>query len=161
MARFEYEVRDATMDDVRYISDNMRQIDRHEIYAMAGSRPYRAVRAGFMLSKRCRVGVVNGSPVCIYGVVNKSVFTTEGSVWMLGTDELRRHAVRFLRMNKESSEIDLITKGFDYVDNWCHNENKITIKWLQWLGFNVRDKAEPKGFKGEDFRYFWKDLTNV
>jgi hypothetical protein len=46
------------------------------------------------------------------------------------------------------------------VFNYVYAENKKSIKWLEWLGFKVRD-AQPIGINGANFHRFEMVNDNV
>ena len=74
---------------------------------------------------------------------------------MLGTDLLKRYAVKFLRENER--EIVYLSEDFSIIENYCDARNKVTLKWLKWLGFIVHD-AKPYGVYNLPFHYFYKEV---
>lgn len=148
-----YELREATVQDAYNLAPLLRQVDIDEIDAVTGGEPLEALLESIEHSHVCRVGLVDGEYACIYGVRRQSLLSDDGLIWMLGTDILSKHWVRFLKENTE--EIKDITANTKFVENWCDIRNKITIRWLKWLGFEF-DEAKPYGVKGLPFYHFWK-----
>jgi hypothetical protein len=152
LAAVKYEIRDATEEDAVYLSTRLRAIDVREIGAVSGRSPKAALISGVRGSEYCKAGVADGEVVCIYGVRRVSALDDECVIWMLGTDELPKHAVRFIRGC--SAEVVSMVQQFKLVENWCHAENKTTIRWLKWLGFKI-EEAAPYGRKNEPFHHFY------
>lgn len=151
-----YGIRDATIYDVEYLSDKLRDIDLREIDAVSGCSPKAALRSGLRLSDFCKVGTVDGRPVCIYGVRKASSLMAVGYIWMLGTDDVDKHAMKFAR--ECDIQVSEMMKGYEVVYNHCLAESKKTIRWLKWLGFVFED-PKPHGRHNELFRRFYKEAA--
>jgi hypothetical protein len=63
--------------------------------------------------------------------------TNIGSAWLLGTRRLPRIKKFFLKHSRERM-MDLLD-GFDYLTNYVMRSNKLSIKWLEWLGAEFSD----------------------
>lgn len=148
-----YEIRDADHGDVAYLSAHIRGIDKREVAAVSGRSVYSAMSSGLKMSEICRVGTVDDVPFCIYGVYRLSMLSSDGSIWMLGTDELSKHWYKFGRESKR--EVRDMISGFRMVENYCHAENKLTVRWLKWLEFEI-EEAKPFGRLQELFHRFYK-----
>lgn len=153
MSGDKYTIREAVESDIYAIAPLLREADLQEIEALTDELPLKGLLDSFQHSNVCRVGLVNDEYVCIYGVQRESLLGDRGLIWMLGTDLLPRHWIRFLKENGD--EIEEITANTSYVENWCDARNKTTIRWLKWLGFEFAD-AKPHGIRGLPFYHFWK-----
>jgi hypothetical protein len=147
-----YEIRDATEEDVEFLATRLRKMDLKEIAAGSGRFPRAVLRSGLRTSVFCRVGLADGEPICIYGVRAASALSVEAIVWMLGTDQLHKHAMKFGR--ECGIQVKEMLKDFKVILNYCHAENKLTIRWLKWLGFTL-NKPKPYGRKQELFHLFY------
>jgi hypothetical protein len=157
-AAVDYGIRKATIEDVEYLSTRLRAMDLREISSVSERSARSALLSGLRTSDFCRVGTVDGYPVCIYGVRAFSSLSREGMIWMLGTDDLASHFMRFGR--ECMRQVKEMVKNFDYVENWCHADNKLTIRWLKWLGFGF-DYAEPYGRDKELYHRFFIDNVST
>ena len=135
---------------------NMREIDVQEVWASSRSRPLEALVNSLKSSERARTGLVDGKIACMFGVCRKNLMSKEGIIWLLGTDLLKKHSIRFLRENKK--EIMDISKEFSILENYCDSRNKITLKWLSWLGFTI-EEAQPYGIYNLPFHHFYKKVA--
>lgn len=148
-----YEFRDATIEDVEFLSTRLREIDLRELSAVSGRSPDAVLKYALRFSDICRAGIADGETICMYGVQAKGI-TAIGMIWMLGTDALDAHAMKVGRETyKQTREM---IADFDLLENWVHIENKKTIRWLMWLGFKF-EKPKPYGLKGELYSHFYME----
>jgi hypothetical protein len=152
-----YDIRLATIEDVEFLSERLKPMDLVEIDATTGRSPYQVLKSGLEGSDNCMVGTADGVPICIYGVRKPSHLSDSGVIWMLGTDDVEKHFMKFGRECK--NEVKRMVSNLRMVENYCHADNKKTIVWLKWLGFKFEDPA-PYGRKGEMFRRFYLGEDN-
>lgn len=135
--------RPTTWDDVYFISDTMRGEDADECRA-GGLTPFDALSFSVEESviSRTLLTPVTGEPAAIMGVSDSVLGPSFGSIWMLGTDALRKHKLTYLRQCKpflNSLYTDLEKECFY---NYTYCENELHHRWLQWLGFTFLRKVE-------------------
>ena len=135
---------------IERIAANMRSDDVREIWASHRSLPAKALRSG-LRSQRCWTAMIEGKPAVMFGVCDKSILTRTGIPWLLATDELSDIKRQFLTYSKEYIEKSM--KGYDLLENHVHVDNKLSIRWLKWIGFSLV-KKEPYGIQGELFWHF-------
>lgn len=143
-----YEMRIATDEDAISLALRMRQADVDEVWASHHMAPLQALRASMAGSRDTRVGTADGFVICMFGVGGGTILVNSGTPWMLSSVELPEHAMRFLAGSREV--IDEMYSKYDYLANHVDARNTLSIRWLKWLGFTVR---EPKPF-GIDERPF-------
>ena len=73
---------------------------------------------------------------CSFGVSSING-TNIGSAWLLGTRRLPSIKKFFLKHSRERM-MDLLD-GYDYLTNYVLRSNKLSIKWLEWLGAEFND----------------------
>ncbi len=149
-----YTVAPATMAHVEQIAPRMREADKAEIWAASHAEPYHALKTGLEQSPLCWSGLVDGAPVCMFGVAPLTLLGGTGIVWMLGTDDVQEHARAFLRRNK--SFIAQMMGRFYRLENWVDARNTLSIRWLRWLGF-VIEEAKPYGLERWPFHHFFME----
>jgi len=124
----------------------MRKADRDEIWTAAMTTPREALERGLERSKKCYTGLYDGVPVVMFGVCeNKFVMYRHGSIWLLGTDDLEKYQVSFLRYCQRF--MPDLTEGFHLVENYIDSRNTKTMRWLRWLRFDI---IEEPILVGED-----------
>lgn len=127
-----------------------RRADREELWAAAHLTPFQVVmRAGVFGD--AWVGILDGSPICAFGVVPISASTGWGAPWMVGTVRLDRHARGFLSASREV--VAELLAHWPRLTNYVDARNTRAIRWLKWLGFAFQP-AEPWGADGLPFHRF-------
>lgn len=69
------------------------------------------------------------------GVVTTSLIDREGAIWLLATDEAAKHRRAFVRFPKRF--LPLIHKHYTMLHNKVHADNRLAIRWLEYLGFKI------------------------
>lgn len=145
----------ATAEHAAIIAANPREADEAEVRASCGLSVGWALRYGLRKSSKVWTAVMDGEPVCMFGVTLTSAITGTGSVWCLGSKAMDRKDVRreFIKHSPHVLEaVQARYPGtlFNYVDV----RNNTAIRWLEWMGFTVMD-PRPLGRNGELFRPFY------
>lgn len=134
-------IRIAWASDAQFIGENMRLDDVIELRA-GGSEPVAATVDAFALSRWCRVATIDGVPAVIWGVCDSGEAGI-GVPWMLATKEFSRIGKRFALGCR--NQVEDMKRGYRLLGNRVYAKNHLSIKWLQWLGFDLGE-AEPDGF---------------
>ncbi len=150
-----YRVEDATMDDALAVASRLRLADRHEVWAWGMMTPETAVLTCMRTADMAKVGLADGVPVCVFGVGPASILSGIGSPWLLGTDDVDRHAVAFLRGSRVW--LDQMLERYSRLANWVDCRNEVSIRWLSWLGFHMLE-PEPFGPFALPFRRFTMEV---
>ena len=123
------------MDAVDLYED-LREEDMLEILGLM-SHPRDAVYMSYATSTKCySVKDEMNNLYCSFGVAPIKG-TNIGSAWLLGTRRLPNIKKFFLKHSAEKVE-DLLD-GFDYLTNFVMRTNKLSIRWLEWLGAEFND----------------------
>ena len=123
----------------------MRAVDQAEVKLMSGHTPMEALAYSVHVSAESVVGYIDDVPACIFGVSGGGL---GASVWMLGTDALARRPLSVARASEEPVMGLLARHGV--LSNYVHAENKTTLRWLSWLGFEIHPPV-PAGLSGAMF----------
>jgi hypothetical protein len=133
----------ALKDHLPWVAANMSEADRAECEA-GGKGPYAALIESFERSVVSWTGMVGDHrPVCVFGVSPIDILGGIGSPWLLGTDELPRHAKTFLKLNREY--IPKMLDIFPHLVNYVDARHVVAIKWLKHLGFRFDREPVPYG----------------
>jgi hypothetical protein len=126
-------LRIATEDDCIYLSKNLREEDYQEIKAVTGLPALLSLLIGLKISSVPLVICDEQSkPVAMLGVVPTGLI---GSIWMVGTKDLKRISLSFLRHSKKVC--DVIKGKHQMLHNYVDSRNKLHINWLKWMGFTI------------------------
>lgn len=153
-----YDVVPFETEHVDPIAINMRMADKREIWAQSLSRPHNSLEYCRASSVKSWCGLADGEPVVVFGVAPYSMMGGIGSPWLLGTDAIEKHAVKFLRDCR--FYVSEMMQGFDILRNYVDARNTTSIQWLKWMGFDILD-IEHHGAFNLPFHKFEMENKNV
>lgn len=153
------EVRDASLRDIIYVARHLREADQRECLAATLVKPKHMLVSTFWHSPICLVGLVDGEPVCVFGVATGTLLGDRaGQPWFVATDKIYQHQRAFLRRNR--SMVQSWLEMFPRLENYVDARNEKAIQWLEWLGFKL-DPPKPYGVLGRPFRRFTMEQDDV
>ena len=116
--------------------DDLREEDMLEILGLM-HHPRDAVYMSYHTSTKCySVKDEYNNLYCSFGVAPING-TNIGSAWLLGTRRLPKIKKFFLKHSAE--KVSELLDGFDYLTNFVMRSNKLSIRWLEWLGAEFND----------------------
>lgn len=116
--------------------DDLREEDMLEILGLM-CHPRDAVYMSYATSSKCySVRDEENNLYCSFGVAPING-TNIGSAWLLGTRRLPKIKKFFLKHSAE--KVEELLDGFDYLTNFVMRSNKLSIRWLEWLGAEFND----------------------
>jgi hypothetical protein len=125
----------ATWDDVYFVEDNMREEDKDECRA-GGYTPFDAISLSYENSiVSYTLLTPEGVPAAILGVSPSPLSPKFGLIWMLGTDDIRKHKFTFLRNCKPFLDTLYDELGMECLYNYTYAANSLHHSWIRWLGF--------------------------
>lgn len=131
----------------------LRRADVEEIDAMTGLSPAVAVAYSIAETERGYCALLDGKPCAVFGVAHGGV------IWLVGTDEIARHPVTFYRVSRRIFPV--LSAGYSSLENYVDARNTLSLRWLQWLGFEI---GAPVPFGAGAFCSFhhvlWKEESN-
>ena len=143
---------------IRPVASAMRAADRAEVWAAAQRTPEQALRFSLALSDDVFTGLVDGKPAFLFGVGETSHLLGTGAPWMLGTPATTRYARDFLAGSVEI--LSSYRARYRRLTNFVDIRNTASLRWLRWLGFEIRPPA-PHGPFGLPFSQFSIGGTRV
>lgn len=151
-----YRLADPTPAGVAFIAQHLRQGDREEIHAAAGTRDYEAMlRMSLQVSDSALMAVSNDdTPVALMGVSTTSLLSNIGCPWMLATDEASRHRSSLVRGGRAYSAAML--QQYNRLENWVDARNAHAVAWLRHSGYVLEEPA-PYGALQMPFHRFWME----
>ena len=125
-------VRKSTVEDAKYIAMNLRKADIKELDALGIKNKYKELKTAATDYSECYTGWLYETPFAMFGVA--PIEQRIGSIWLLGTDAIGdKIPISFLKYSKRL--LPVLMEPYDLVCNMVHIENKVHIKWIEWLGF--------------------------
>lgn len=130
-----------TPEIVAFVAKNLRTADKREVRAMTGRPPLDVLLEGVDRSHESYVIVTpeKSIPAAIFGVVpllrteNEIDRAGGGCLWMLGTDDVVKHAMHFHR--KMWGSLEMLNRKWGTLSNVVDARNKAHINWLRHAGF--------------------------
>ena len=133
------------------LAPRLREEDRREVRAAFG-RPADAILAsGFRNARRCWTVVAGRRPVAMFGVGRRPE-PGIGTAWLLASEEFGRFHGQLRREGPYWADVLMV--GHDVLANFVLAENRLAIRWLTWLGFELLVLHRGAGLGGEDFWEF-------
>tara|TARA_Y100001963_G_scaffold148439_1_gene226330 strand:- start:365 stop:814 length:450 start_codon:yes stop_codon:yes gene_type:complete len=134
-----------------HIALHMRLEDQEEIMLSHGITPVEAINYSYDNSEICHgIEGDDGMPVGLMGICGDRI-------WMLGTEEIaatKNHRLQLCLQGRRW--VDSYMKGGGKpIGNHVFSKNKMSIKWLEHLGFSIEEPA-PFGPFGALFCQFWR-----
>jgi hypothetical protein len=145
----------AHRDHILWLAEHMAKADVMEVDAAVGMGPYRALEDSLNRSALAWTGMVDGRPVCMFGVSPIDILCGIGSPWLLGTEEIPRHATTFMRLNRQY--IPKMLRLFPRLVNVVDARHERAIRWLKWLGFQFDPAPIAVGVFDLPFYRFWME----
>ena len=105
-----------------------------------------------MLTHKPLTGLIDGEPVCMFGISMRSAAHNSGVPWMIGAKKLDTHKHAFARRCKAAFYPQ--AAKFAELENYVDVRNTAAIRWLRWLGFEF-DAPAPYGVDGRLFQRFY------
>ena len=137
--------------DCIYLSEHLREDDKQEIQAVTGLPPLLSLLTGLKLSSVPLVICnANCKPFGMLGVVPNGLI---GFIWMVGTDDLKKISLSFLRNSKDVC--DVLKGKHQILHNYVDKRNKLHINWLKWMGFSIINEINY-GIENRKFYEFVK-----
>ncbi len=137
-----YDVTEARPDHARTMAPIMRAQDRDEVWAAAAVGPLEGLEISLAGSLQAWTWLVEGRPVCMFGVGCQSLLGGTGIPWLLSSDLVGRHWMPMLRFYRPFlAEMSAL---FPVLTNWVDARYRKAIRWLAWMGFELFPAA-PHG----------------
>lgn len=143
-----------TEQHIRFIAANMRDEDAVEVHALGGYTPLDALEISIRNSERAVTVLGDGVPLTMLGLVKPILLSDIGVPWLLSARQALDYKRQFLELSPPV--IDDMLQTCPKLINFVHSENKLSIRWLKWLGFTI-EPAIPMGPFGAMFHPFHKE----
>lgn len=148
------EIRQATLDDALQIARHVRPADVAEIAAQTLQHPYYSMVRGLEADAvRTMTGLIDGVPVCMWGVAPAGLILKVGHPWMVATTHLDDDLNAKIFLRRCRKPVMALMAGYDTLVNYVDARNTRAIEWLRWCGFTIHD-PEPYGLTRLPFHKF-------
>ncbi|WP_432735925.1 hypothetical protein [Maridesulfovibrio sp. FT414] len=136
-----------TLEDVERVAATIRPSDRRD---MEGLHPGMSIRDIIMRDveySRVVYGLYMGGDIhAVFGVV--PLAPGKGVPWLTAATAVDLNPLPFARISRRM--LDMVQKCFPVLDTWVCAENRVSVNWHRWCGFEF---AENRVLVGRD-EYF-------
>ena len=147
-----WHIEKAKPEHLPHIAKNMREADRREVWASSRHTPHEALATSLERAVFAWTCFIDDEPSIMFGVSRKTLISYVGVPWLLGTDDIHKVRVDFVKQSHRY--VDRMQEAFPVMENFIHGENKLSIRWLKWCGFSIEDN--PVLIGGANFYRFWR-----
>tara|TARA_R100001460_G_scaffold8743_3_gene21466 strand:- start:445 stop:918 length:474 start_codon:yes stop_codon:yes gene_type:complete len=151
-------VRKAELNDALKLAPKIRIGDRQEIMASNGASPLEALVVPFTHKKGKIYSIIGTKSEGVIGMFGSTPSKEKGYgvVWLLSSEHLFKHTKQFI---KECPKwVNDMSKGYKYVYNFVDERNWKSLKWLQFLGFEPKQKIGDFGIGKMPFLLMMKEI---
>ena len=152
-------VRPAILKDALELAPNMRKDDRAEIMASDNMSPLQALVVPFTIKGAKIYSIIGTKEEGVIGMFGSTPSSEPdfGIAWLLSANNLaNNHARQFL---KECPYwVSQMGEGYKHLYNFVDKRNWVALKWLQLLGFEVKEEFPTYGHKQIPFLLMMKEL---
>ena len=150
-----WRIEDARPEHIPAIALDMRLADMREVWASERRSPAQALVNALGRSSLAWTCIIDDFPAFMWGVARVGTLMSQtGAPWLLATPviEQRRVIPEFLRQCP--AYVERMQARFPRLENYVHARNRLSVRWLRWLGFTVEPQTVERN--GEAFFPFWK-----
>ncbi len=158
MLRSEAKLVPVTADHVQHVAAHIREADRVEVYEFSRRSPARALADAVRRSDRSATLLIDGQPAAVLGVARRSLLSTTGTPWGLGTDAVTEKPRAWWPLCKGG--LARMMQTHDVLENYVHDANIVSMRWLSSMGFDI-GPSRPLGWRGAGYRKFVLCKENV
>ncbi len=116
------------------LASRLRDADKQEIKATSDLDSLQGLSRSVEASPICYTIMEDELPVAIFGTVPDD--TNVSLIWMLASDDLKRHSRQFIRESKNYIKQLHEESNSDLLWNLTDKRNTVHHKWLKWCGFS-------------------------
>src|SRR5690606_18383941 len=133
-----------------------RQADIDELWAQARSAPLDSMKGGMRWTRSATVALLDGEPVCMFGVTPVSLLRGWGVPWLIGSARMDSMAMKRALLREARHVISEWQGRYTFLLNFVDERNERAMHWLAWLGFTLQE-PQPHGPDGLPFRaFYWR-----
>jgi len=152
-------VRKAILKDALELAPKMRKEDSAEVLASDNMSPLQALVVPFTIEGARIYSIIGTKDEGVIGMFGTTPSTDKsfGVAWLLSNDKLaRNHARQFL---KECPYwVSQMGDGYEHLYNFVDKRNWVALKWLQVLGFEVKEEFPKYGHQQIPFLLMMKEM---
>ncbi len=145
------QIRDSIGKDVDLLAPIMREADKQEAMAAAGSTPLETLREAIRVSSPCLTAMDGETPLAMFGVTPAE--RGSGVVWFLGSDAATERPREMMRLSR--LWLGRFRSQFPLLWNFVDARNTVHIRWIRSMGFEFLSTHHDFGHSQLPFHFFY------
>jgi len=147
------EIREMTPADAKLMAEQMRPIDKFEYMVQSGSDNIElAMEMVHDIATVSQCAYIDDELICCWGRFDRSIIMQECNPWMVATDKIEHKIAKRMFLKRSHETVRDLVGNFDRAWNQVYQGNKLTIRWLKWIGFEF--SPDPEIISGHPFLRF-------
>lgn len=138
------------LDDVYILAKILRADDINELKALNVTALQGLLR-GYIFSDECFTVKFRGKITGMFGYSGYSMPCNTAAIWFLGSDEISKHPIEFVKKGREY--VEKFLEKYPVLLNIVDKRNTSHINWLKHLNMQFTDIVSVNGY---DFLKFYK-----
>lgn len=133
------------------MAPNLRMVDCKEI--RADEDPLDIIRESLGKASHAWTWLVEGAPVCMWGIEPKSVMGGTAWAWFYSTEALTRCDKRTFLLGSRAM-LGVLLSIYPHIEGFVDARFVASVRWIRKMGFRVGDPFE---YGNVPFRHFVKE----
>lgn len=146
------EYRPAKVADAYSLHARLRMRDKQELTLAAGGDMFTVLINSIINSDSALCATEDGKPICLWGCGTAAPGL--GVPWMVGSPEVGRHSRRLITDGRVW--VDSLLTEYSLLNNYVHQDNTTSIRWLKQLGFTIGALIPNYGVGRAPFFHFYR-----
>lgn len=141
----------ATIEHCERLAPKLRPIDVCDVVQLLNITAADLLRKSIELSSHAWVWLVDGEPVCMFGIKTNNLLAGTVTPWLLASDEIAARRRIFWKGSQQF--IAVLRENFALLQGFVDAQNTVSMAWLRRLGFTISPHATIAE-NGQRFHYF-------
>jgi len=133
---------------LRSIAERFRPEEARECLALCNESPLEALSRSWVYSKEVHTIMLDGLPLGVVGITDGPDENGWWNPWLLGTTDILKHKMTFLRACRAYLPQYLIV--YQKLRTYIDARYELSLRWAKWLGCEICEPA-PFGKNGALF----------
>lgn len=141
-------------DTTALMERGVRQSDWRECLKATGGGMGTALRLAVATSSLAVAARIEGRILALFGVAADPA--GQGVVWLTAHAEAEAPGLAVPLARASRHFVDHCLRHFKYLHNVADPEHKVSLRWLEWLGFYIDRENPVRGPLGHELYRFWR-----
>jgi hypothetical protein len=132
----------ATDEHAVAMAPHLRMVDCREI--RVGADPLATIRESLAPSSHAWAWIVDGEPVCMFGVIPRSALGGVGLAWFMATERLPEMDMRTFLLGSRAA-VQMLLGIYPRLEGVVDTRFTASVRWIQKMGFTFGPEVTVQG----------------